>query len=281
MQIETTSDPRGYGHFTPSVLMRGIIAATRRCDASWSGKRRAFLLRGLALRLLGATPVDIEAMGARMRLHPSNNTCEKRILFTPQYFDSVEREALAPLLRDGVVMLDIGASMGGYSLWAAGLAGSGARIIAVEPEPQSFARLCFNIAANGHGAIKAVNAALSDVAGNMRLFTDRGNLGGTGVRIGFNSDGTDQGFDVSALPLLQLVENEGLRHIDILKLDVEGVEDIVLLPFLNDAESSLLPDVIVLNRLGHRWTGDVVGALEKLGYSVIASTPSNDIWRRS
>jgi hypothetical protein len=64
MQIETTSDSRGYGHFTPSVLMRGIIAATRRCDASWFGKRKAFLLRGLGLRLLGANPVDIEVMGA-------------------------------------------------------------------------------------------------------------------------------------------------------------------------------------------------------------------------
>ena len=280
MQIETTSDSRGYGHFTPSVLIRGIIAATRRCDASWVGKRMAFLLRGLGLRLLGATPVDIEAMGVRMRLHPSNNTCEKRILFTPQYFDAMERAALAPLLRDGLVMLDIGASMGGYSLWAAGLAGVGARIIAVEPEPQSFARLCFNIAANGHGSIKAVNSAVSDVVGNMRLFTDRRNLGSTGVRIGFNSDGTDQGFDIPAMPLLLLVENEGLQHIDILKLDVEGVEDIVLLPFLSDAETRLLPGVIVLNRLGHRWTGDVVGALEKLGYRMIASTVSNEIWRR-
>ncbi len=281
MQIEMKSDSRGYGHFTPSALMRGIIAATRSCDASWVGKRKAFLLRGLGLRLLGANPVDIEAMGARMRLHPSNNACEKRILFTPQYFDSIEREALAPLLRDGVVMLDIGASMGGYSLWAAGLAGVGARIIAVEPEPQSFARLCFNIAANGHGSIKAVNAALSDVAGNMRLFTDRRNLGGTGVRIGFHSDGTDQGFDVPAMPLLQLVESEGLRRIDILKLDVEGVEDIVLLPFLNEAEAGLLPEVIILNRLGHRWTGDVASVLERLGYGVIASTASNEIWRRS
>jgi FkbM family methyltransferase len=260
--------------------MRGIIAATRRCDASWGGKRKAFLLRGLGLRLLGARPVDVEAMGAKMRLHPSNNSCEKRILFTPQYFDLAERAILAPFLTDGVVMLDIGASMGAYSLWAAGLAGVGSRIIAVEPEPQSFARLCFNIAANGHGSIKAVNAAIADVAGHMRLFTDRGNLGGTGVRIGFHSDGTDPGFDAPAITLLQLVENEGLQRIDILKLDVEGVEDIVLLPFLRDADATLLPGVIVLNRLGHRWTGDVTGALRELGYGLSDQTPSNEIWRR-
>ena len=281
MQSEMTSDSKGYGQFSPTALIRGIIAATRRCDASWSGKRKAFFLRGLGLRLLGSRPVDMESMGVKMRLHPSNNVCEKRILFTPQYFDPVERAALAPFLRDGVVMLDVGASMGGYSLWAAGLAGMGARIIAVEPEPQSFARLCFNIAANGHGSIKAVNAAVADVAGAMRLFTDNKNLGGTGVRIGFHSDGTDPGFDAPAIPLLQLVENEGLRHIDILKLDVEGVEDIVLLPFLNDADASLLPRVIVLNRLGHRWTGDITGALLGLGYSVSASTVSNEIWQRS
>ena len=280
MQIEITSETMGYGQFAPGALLRGLIAVTRRCDASWAGKRMACLLRGLALRLLGGKPVDIEAMGARMRLHPANNTCEKRILFTPQYFDPVERAVLAPLLRDGVVMLDIGASVGGYSLWAAGLAGVGARIIAVEPEPQSFARLCFNIAANAHGSIKAVNGAVADVAGNMRLFTNSKNLGGTGVRIGFHSDGTDPGFDAPAIPLLQLVQNEGLRHIDILKLDVEGVEDIVLLPFLQEADADLLPGVIVLNRLGHGGAGDIGGALEGLGYRVCASTAANDVWRR-
>ena len=114
----------------------------------------------------------------------------------------------------------------------------------------------------------------------MRLFTDRGNLGGTGVRIGFHSDGTDPGFDAPAITLLQLVENEGLQRIDILKLDVEGVEDIVLLPFLRDADATLLPGVIVLNRLGHRWTGDVTGALRELGYGLSDQTPSNEIWRR-
>ncbi len=276
-----TSDSMGYGQFSPSALISGVIAATRRCDASWAGKRKAFFLRGLGLRLLGAKPVDTESLGVKLRLHPSDNTCEKRILFTPQYFDPMEREILAPVLREeGVVMLDIGASMGGYALWAAGLAGSGARIIAVEPEPQSFARLCFNIAANSYGSIKAVNAAVADVAGAMRLFTDRRNLGGTGVRIGFHSDGTDPGFDAPAVTLLQLVTNEGLQNIDILKLDVEGLEDIVLLPFLQEADAKLLPRFIVLNCLSHRWSGDVAGALLEMGYSVAASTASNEIWRR-
>ena len=275
-----TGESRGYGQYAPTALISGIIAATRRCDTSWAGKRKAFFLRGLGLRLLGAKPVDAESLGVKLRLHPCDNTCEKRLLFTPQYFDPVERDAIAPHLVDGVVMLDIGASMGGYALWAAGLAGAGARIIAVEPEPQSFARLCFNISANSYGSIKAVNAAVADVAGAMRLFTDRRNLGGTGVRIGFHSDGTDPGFDASAITLSQLVANEGLERIDILKLDVEGVEDIVLLPFLEEARAVLLPRVIVLNRLGHRWAGDLNGALAQRGYRVAATTVSNEIWLR-
>jgi hypothetical protein len=83
MQIDMKMDARGYGHFSPTAMVRSLIAVTRRCDASWAGKRLAFLLRGFAVRLLGGKPVDIESMGARMRLSPYNNVCEKRILFTP------------------------------------------------------------------------------------------------------------------------------------------------------------------------------------------------------
>ena len=48
-------------------------------------------MRGLAMRGLRGRPVDVVSLGARMRLYPHNNNAEKRLLFTPQYFDPRER----------------------------------------------------------------------------------------------------------------------------------------------------------------------------------------------
>ena len=76
-----------FGRYSPKGIAGAILELTRRCPLTWSGARRAFILRGLAVKSLGGRPMDVETLGARMRLYPYNNTCEKRILFTPQFFD--------------------------------------------------------------------------------------------------------------------------------------------------------------------------------------------------
>ncbi len=264
-----------FGAFAPSRIVARIIARTRRSGGAWASMRVAFLLRQWAIRRLKGRPVDTEVLGVRMRLMPHNNVCEKRILFTPQYFDPAEREFLAPRLGPGVVFLDIGANVGGYALWAAAKAGEGARIIAVEPEPEVFARLCFNIGVNPTGTVKAVNTAVADLNGRITLFLDRHNRGGTSVRIVKNAPDGGERIEVPAVTLSELVESEKLERIDILKVDVEGSEDMVLAPFLRDAPDALLPRTIVLNHLRAQWAEDLPKALAERGYVTVGRTPAN------
>ncbi|MDJ0931990.1 hypothetical protein [Breoghania sp.] len=70
-----------------------------------------------------------------MRLYPFANVCERRVLFTPQFFDAEERALLADHIRDDMIFVDVGANVGIYSLFVAGLVGPEARIIAVELQP--------------------------------------------------------------------------------------------------------------------------------------------------
>jgi hypothetical protein len=82
---------------------------------SWMGRRIAFALRRFGLKVLEA-PVDVEAFGVRFRLYPLDNVCEKRILFTPQYFDAAERGLIARHIEASAapyIFLDIGANIGG------------------------------------------------------------------------------------------------------------------------------------------------------------------------
>ncbi|WP_187640127.1 FkbM family methyltransferase [Bosea sp. F3-2] len=275
---QPAGEERPYGAFAPKAFVARIIAWTRATSGSFLGRKLALALRSIALRALDGTPVDIEALGARMRLHPNGNICEKRVLFTPQSFDVSEREMLAARLREGFTFIDVGANVGAYSLFVAAQAGRGARILAVEPQPDIFARLAFNIAQNPFGTIKAVACALADKPGELTLFIDQVNRGESSVRIINSSAGT--ALKVPAMTLLALVQGEGYERIDAIKLDVEGAEDIILEPFLRDAPEALWPSFIIIEDSRQRWQSDLVGLLTRSGYELVAQTRLNLAFER-
>src|SRR3954452_13254755 len=117
MQGRIPNDLSPFGSFAATSWTQRLLGLPRKCSTSWAGKRKAFFLRGLAVRALAGRPLDVEALGARMRLYPYNNVCEKRILFTPQYFDEAERELIHSRIRPDFVFIDIGANIGGYTLF--------------------------------------------------------------------------------------------------------------------------------------------------------------------
>jgi FkbM family methyltransferase len=275
---QNLGEERPFGTFAPKAYLARIIARTRAASDSFLGRKIAYALRRLGLRTLDGAPVDIESLGAKMRLYPDGNVCEKRVLFTPQYFDAVERELLASRLRDGFTFIDIGANIGAYSLFVAARAGRGARILAVEPQPEIFARLAFNIAQNPFGTVKAVACALADKPGELTLFIDPTNRGESSVRILNSSAGTS--VKVPAMTLLSLVEGEGYERIDAIKLDVEGAEDLILEPFLRDAPETLWPGFIIIEDSRQRWQTDLAGLLERNGYKLIAQTRLNLVFER-
>jgi FkbM family methyltransferase len=272
------AEERPFGAFAPKALLSKIIARTRAASDSILGRKIAYALRRIGLRALDGAPVDIESLGARMRLYPDGNVCEKRVLFTPQYFDPVEREMLLKRLRDGFTFIDIGANIGAYSLFVAAHAGRNARILAVEPQPDVFARLAFNIAQNPFGTVKAVACALADKVGELTLFIDPANRGESSVRILNSSAG--RSVQVPATTLLALVESEGYDRIDAVKLDVEGAEDLILEPFLRDAPASLWPGFIIIEDSRQRWQSDLVGLLERSGYGLVLQTRLNLLFER-
>ena len=71
---------------------------------------------------------------------------------------------LIDLLRPGDLFMDIGANVGTYTVLAAGHCG--ARAVAVEPLPATFARLCRNVRRNDIGhLVRAHNCGVGEAAG--------------------------------------------------------------------------------------------------------------------
>src|SRR5215218_126259 len=177
------TDSRPFGVHTPQGFARWAIERTRSLPNRWPARRLSFLLRRLAINALRGAPVDTEALGARMRLYPYNNICEKKVLFTPQFFDPEELAILRGRIRDGFTFVDVGANIGAYSLFVGVLAGPSGRILAVEPQQDVFDRLTYNIRLNPHGTIKALDCAVADKPGELTMFVDARNRGESSVKI--------------------------------------------------------------------------------------------------
>lgn len=124
--------------------------------------------------------------------------------------------------KQGQVVIDVGAHIGIYTVQASRDVGQDGLVVAVEPDPQSFRILQDNIALNHLGNIRAVNAALSDVAGQRTFYAA--------------TDPSLSGFQlqpearlrkanlVQTLTLDELTRKLGLIRVDWVKLDVEGSE---------------------------------------------------------
>jgi FkbM family methyltransferase len=264
----STNDLSAFGKYRPQGAIAKLVGLTRGSSYSWAGQRWAFFLRALAMRAMNGQPLDVEALGARMRLYPYNNVCEKRILFTPQYFDPAELDLLRARITPHFSFIDIGASVGGYSLFVAAEAGPRARILAIEPQPEIFERLIYNIEQNPFATIKAIACAVADQDSEITLFIDTENRGESSICI-INSDALTEQIRVTAKTLLSIVTEEGFERIDAIKLDVEGAEDLILEPFFRDAPKTLWPSLIFLEYAPERWSLDLSAFLTERGYTCI------------
>lgn len=273
MDHPTPNETAPFGTFRPNPPLERLLSITQACGQGWLSRRLAFALRALGVTLLKGKPADVERMGARFRLYPDRNVCEKRILFTPDYFDRTEREFLASRIVPNFVFLDIGANVGGYSMAMAALAGPGARILAVEPQPRIFERLVFNIRQNPFGTVKAVDCAVADRNGEVTLFIDPRNQGESSVKI-VGSTGQTQ-LKVPSRTLLDLVTQEGVDHVDAIKIDVEGAEDLILEPYFREAPEALWPKAILMENSVGVWQIDLPALLNAKGYRPVAMMRRN------
>src|SRR5438552_2102361 len=224
------ADLAPYGSHPPRGFARMMLALTRRLPPHWLGLRTSMPLRRMAIDWLGEEPVDTTVWNARVRLYPSRNSCEKNALFTPQMLDVIERGALAAAvdrrLAEGktFTFVDIGANVGLYSLFVAGRGGPQARILAAEPQPGIVERLKFNLRANAGFEIHVAAVAVADREGEIELFIDNRDSGGTRLNKGLAQAGGAEIVRVPCRPLTAILREAGISAIDALKIDIEGAE---------------------------------------------------------
>lgn len=143
---------------------------------------------------------------------------------------------LRRLVRPGDVCLDIGAAGGAHLMVMARRAGRRGRVLGVEARPRSAVALSLLTALVPGGARPRIHqVALADDAGvltlRIPLVPTRAHLPGTAtdrLEAAAFAGLPATTVTVPSMRLDDLIAREGLAHVDVVKLDVEGAESAVL-----------------------------------------------------
>lgn len=221
-------------------------------------------------------PYDITVEGLNFRAYPAENYCDRVLFGAGVLPEAPERRLLLPLIRPGMRFVDVGANVGTYSLWVARRAGPSAQILALEPDPRTYAKLRFNIEANRATTVVALNLGAGECRGVMPLYFDGGgNVGQSSMlAAGAGAGATAQDVAVETLPAILTAGD--FTTVDLLKIDVEGFEDRALLPLFSIAPRSLWPAALLIETVQSRlWQTDCLAFLNERGYRQAGATAQN------
>jgi len=130
-------------------------------------------------------------------------------------YEWTRQQAMVALVRPGMVVYDLGANVGFYTLLAARLVGADGLVVAFEPLPRNLGYLRRHVALNACGNVMVIEAAVSDRVGEAKLRADDN----ASAHLGADGD-----LLVRTLTLDDVVFGQGLRPPTIVKVDVEGAE---------------------------------------------------------
>ena len=171
------------------------------------------------------------------------------------------------------VVLDIGANHGFFSLYAVGKKAS--KVISVEPITECYSNL--KKLSNTFPRIHPMNCAVYDKTGVIEFGLNENATPGSFV-IGVNYIPTltnSSTVSVNSIHINDLLEKCG--HIDFLKVDCEGSEEIIF-DVINEDKLVQIPKIIIEAHT-HQIKDKIKYKLEKLGYSVsIEALNSSDVY---
>jgi FkbM family methyltransferase len=152
-----------------------------------------------------------------------------REVFFTGYYEPQESAFVRAALRPGMNFVDAGANWGFFTLMAAHLVGPLGKVVALEPDPRVFAKLKSNVERNHLDQVQILEVAAADNNSNLILAGHEEASDNWGIsRLVESSNAASNVYTVRSRRLDAVLDEAGLGRVDLLKIDVEGAEDMVL-----------------------------------------------------
>lgn len=171
-------------------------------------------------RLRAPGPVRVD--GYTFHLHPRSAMSKKLELYGS--LAALENHLALGMLREGDVVLDIGAHAGVFAVPASDAVGPTGRVVAFEPNPNILPLLRRNLRDNGCENVSVEERAVTDASERAVLTEHERSVGFASLR---SFGGETASFEVETVSVDAYVEQSSVRP-DLIKVDVEGAEGLVL-----------------------------------------------------
>ena len=169
-------------------------------------------------------PRDLERRGVKLAINPTDPVISGALLFG--VYENGELDLFETLLRPGMTVVDVGANIGLYTALAAKGVGPSGRVLALEPDPESFEFLRRTVALNVFENVEPIQFAASAATGNAELYRNPDNRGDS--RLYADPLLGDNPLAVRTTTLDELLGSRSIRDVDVLKIDTQGAEGLVL-----------------------------------------------------
>lgn len=146
------------------------------------------------------------------------------VWWIPLAIDEPCRKVVERLLKSGMVVFDVGAHHGFYTLLASKRVGSQGFVVAFEPSPRELKRLRQHLTLNRCSNVRVEPMAVSSGNGTADFFVV---LGGLTVCNSLREPQVGEPIATIQVPVITLdryIENNGIREVDFIKIDTEGAD---------------------------------------------------------
>jgi FkbM family methyltransferase len=218
------------GSLSPAGLFKNLharwqyfVAQEAFCRSPWVTSARLIFWRVRCL-LRQAAMIHLPRWGVQIFLPAEWRGLPKLVFVFREYYEP-ELFYIESVLSPGKTFVDAGANVGIYTLVAGRIVGETGRVFAFEPSIQSLPALRKNIELNGLTNVVAFPVALSHISGRAKLYH--------GPNPGLNSLGKEISWpedteEITTETLDDMVERGYIDHVDVIKVDVQGAEELVL-----------------------------------------------------
>ena len=170
-------------------------------------------------------PVTVKIPGLDVKAYlPSLWRGQSKQLFVFRQYYEPELAFIESRLQRDDIFVDVGAAYGIYSLAAAKIIGKNGKVFSLEPAAGTFAHLKKNIVINGSANVTALQLAAADKAGKALLIHHPDHSRNVLSRV----DTAEDSEQVRTISLDELLQEYRLDRVEMVKIDVEGAEELVL-----------------------------------------------------
>lgn len=220
----------------------------------------------LKKRKINWSDLIVDVNGYKLSLIPNDDGISTELALFGTH-EPLNTKMLAKQLRKDMVCLDLGANIGYYTLLESKIVGNNGKIIAIEPSPVNFSILQKNIQMEGATNIEVYNLAGGDKDGKIKfLLKKQSNLS----RIVSENEikSSDNIVEVSVRKLDGFLEEQSLKKLDFIRMDVEGYEFFIYEGIRNSIRKyrPAMQIEVHAHHLGEKRTREFLKKLKEDGY---------------